>query len=64
MCLTAERSLSEVYEVRAPIEHSSFILDEIGHINYSPFQFSGELLTMAKYFRAQVISYDDLCEDG
>lgn len=60
MCDKTVRSFSEVNGVETPIELSSFILDEIGHLNY---QFCCQIPAVARYL-GQVVTFKDLSEDG
>lgn len=64
MCIRVERSFSNVNEVKTPIDMSSFMFDEIGLANSTPFEFDSIMPVVAIYFRGQTISYQDLCEDG
>lgn len=59
MCFRVARSFSDINEVEAPFDMSSFILDEIGLVDFSPFGFGCNMTTVAKY-----VSYQDLSEDG
>lgn len=61
MCFRAKVSFGKL---EAPLELPLFILDEIGHITHNPLGLLAQMPTIANYFRGQVVSYHDHCEDG
>lgn len=64
MCLLDRQSFSKVDGVEAPYELPHIILDKIGQITYNPIHFFSQVPSVGKYFRGQIVSYHDLCEDG
>jgi hypothetical protein len=63
MCLQAKKSFPEP-NFELPLKLSSHVLDEIGKIVDNPLGISHGMTIVAAYFRGQIISYHDLCEDG
>lgn len=59
MCFPARQYFPDFDEVEAPSELPYFVFDEIGQISYNPIHIFCQKQALVRYFREQIVSYDD-----